>query len=56
MHYKTEVLVFELESVDEFLNGKQVQHRGSTVDFTAGDLPPFGSGVVWVLEPAGALP
>lgn len=55
MHYKTEwVNVSELAPVDEFLEGKTVEQMGSSVELDIEALPEFGSGVVWVLEPAGA--
>lgn len=55
MHYKTEwVNMSELAPVDAFLEGKVVEQKGSTVELDIEALPEYGSGVVWVLEPAGA--
>jgi L-ascorbate metabolism protein UlaG (beta-lactamase superfamily) len=55
MHYRNEwVSVPELAPVDDFLEGNTAEQKGSSVELDAGALPEFGSGVVWVLEPAGA--
>ena len=54
MHYKTETLTFQLEPIDAFLEGKEVERKGSAVSLDVDTLPPRGSGVIWVLEPAGA--
>lgn len=52
MHYKTEdVTIRELEPIDPFLEGKQVERKNWGVTLYADRLPPPGSGAVWVLEP-----
>ncbi len=53
IHYGTEALTFQLDPVDVFLEGKQVEEQGSTVLLDANALPAPGDAVVWVLEPLG---
>ena len=53
MHYKTEALTIGLDPVDAFLADKEVEERGDTVTFDPAGLPAAGSGVVWLLTPAG---
>ena len=53
MHYKTEALTIGLDPVDAFLAGKEVEEQGDTVSLDPAGLPAAGSGVVWLLTPAG---
>lgn len=54
MHYKTEALTIGLEPVDAFLADKEVVEQGDTVSLDPAELPAAGSGLVWLLTPAGA--
>ena len=55
MHYKTKAsTISQLRPVQPFLDGKEAEQRGPTVELDDRELPPPGSAVVWVLEPAGA--
>lgn len=54
MHYKTDALSINLDTVDAFLEGKDVERQAASVQLDASALPEAGSTVVWVLEPAGA--
>ena len=54
MHYKTkDANIPQLNPVHPFLAGKQVEEKGSSVTLDVDMLPPPGSAVVWLLEPAG---
>lgn len=54
MHYGTAVLAFDLDTVDAFLEGKDVREiASSTVGFDVDALPEPGAAEIWVLEPAG---
>lgn len=53
MHYGTEALTFQLDPVDAFLEGQQIEQQGSTVELDVEALPEPGSALVWVLEPLG---
>ncbi len=55
MHYGTEdVTIRQLEPIDSFLEGKQIEQKGWGVELYADRLPQPGSGVIWVLEPKAA--
>jgi len=52
MHYKTkDVTIRQLNPVQPFLAGKQVEEKNWGVTVYADRLPEYDSGVVWVLEP-----
>jgi L-ascorbate metabolism protein UlaG (beta-lactamase superfamily) len=52
MHFKTPKVGFPIAPVDDFLKDSSwpVERKGSSVEFTAGQLP--AATTVWVLEPA----
>lgn len=55
MHFgTTAVAIPQLAPVDVFLEGKEFERFGSTVELVPGELPALGTAIVWLLTPEGA--